>query len=157
MLHLSKKDWETRWHAFSKWRKTDRAKRPLLILTVIIVVLLISLFISEQSLLKRYRRLESVLVKDRHGEIISILPNSKGEYSNYVDNLPEQFKRLLIKKFDNGVRSFGGLHFHKDRVKFILTNPFYVGLFKYGGEIHEGRHTPIIEKRLFDKVQKVIA
>ena len=58
--------------------------------------------------------------------------------------------------FDNGVRSFGGLHFHKDRVKFILTNPFYVGLFKYGGEIHEGRHTPIIEKRLFDKVQKVI-
>ena len=58
--------------------------------------------------------------------------------------------------FDNGVRSFGGLPFHKDRVKFILTNPFYVGLFKYGGEIHEGRHTPIIEKRLFGKVQKVI-
>src|SRR3990167_8643167 len=58
--------------------------------------------------------------------------------------------------FDNGVRSFGGLHFHKYRVKFILTNPFYVGLFKYGGEIHEGRHTPIIEKRLFDKVQKVM-
>ena len=58
--------------------------------------------------------------------------------------------------YDNGVRSFGGLHFHKDRVKFILTNPFYVGLFVYGGEMHEGRHTPLIEKRLFDKVQQVI-
>ena len=58
--------------------------------------------------------------------------------------------------FDNGVRSFGGLHFHKDRVKFILTNAFYVGLFTYGGEMHEGRHTPLIEKRLFDKVQRVI-
>ena len=58
--------------------------------------------------------------------------------------------------FDNGVRSFGGLHFHKDRVKFILTNPFYVGLFVYSDEIHEGRHTPLIEKRLFDKVQQVI-
>ena len=58
--------------------------------------------------------------------------------------------------YENGVRSFGGLHFHKDRVKFILTNAFYVGLFTYGGEMHEGRHTPLIEKRLFDKVQQVI-
>ena len=58
--------------------------------------------------------------------------------------------------FDNGVRSFGGFPFHKDRVRFILTNAFYVGLFTYGGEMHEGRHAPIIEKRLFDKVQQVI-
>ena len=58
--------------------------------------------------------------------------------------------------YDNGVRSFGGLSFHRDRVKFILTNPFYTGLFIYGGEMHEGRHTPIIEKLLFDKVQEVI-
>ncbi len=58
--------------------------------------------------------------------------------------------------FENGVKSFGGLPFHKDRVRFILTNSFYCGLFTYGGELHEGRHTPIIEKRLFDKVQKVI-
>ena len=58
--------------------------------------------------------------------------------------------------YENGVRSFGGLHFHKDRVRFILTNSFYVGLFTYGGEIYEGRHTPLIEKRLFDKVQQVI-
>src|SRR3989338_10377115 len=100
MLHLSKKDWDARWHAFSKWRKTDRAKQTLIILIVIIVVLFISFFILEQSLLKRYRELESVLIRDRHGEIISTLPNSKGEYSNYVDNLPEQFKKLLIKKED---------------------------------------------------------
>lgn len=58
--------------------------------------------------------------------------------------------------FENGVRSRGGLPFHKDCVKFILTNAFYVGLFTYGGEMHEGRHTPLIEKRLFDKVQQVI-
>jgi hypothetical protein len=41
-------------------------------------------------------------------------------------------------------------------VKFILTNAFYVGLFTYGGEMHEGRHTPLVEKRLFDKVQQVV-
>ena len=44
--------------------------------------------------------------------------------------------------YENGVRSFGGLSFHKDRVRFILTNSFYCGLFTDGGELHEGRHTP---------------
>lgn len=34
----------------------------------------------------------------------------------------EDIPRFL---YDNGVRSFGGLHFHKDRLKFILINPFY--------------------------------
>ncbi len=58
--------------------------------------------------------------------------------------------------FDNGVRSLYGNHLHEDRVKFILTNPFYYGHFLYKGELLEGRHTPIIEKRLWDKVQKVI-
>ncbi len=57
----------------------------------------------------------------------------------------------------NGVKSHLNNKTHKDRVKFILSNPFYVGLFKYGGEMHEGRHTPIVEKWLFDKVQKVMA
>ena len=57
---------------------------------------------------------------------------------------------------DNGVRSHLGNKTHKDRVKFILSNPFYCGLFKYAGELHEGRHTPIVEKSLFDKVQKVM-
>ncbi|NNM84001.1 recombinase family protein [Candidatus Parcubacteria bacterium] len=63
-----------------------------------------------------------------------------------------------ISKFlyDNGVRSWGGLALHKDRVRFILTNPFYYGQFRYGNEIYEGKHTPLITKELFDKVQRVI-
>src|SRR3989344_2927483 len=63
---------------------------------------------------------------------------------------------ISIFLYENNVRSTGGISFHRDRVRFILTNTFYVGLFTYGGEIHEGIHTPIIEKSLFDKVQKVI-
>ncbi len=58
--------------------------------------------------------------------------------------------------YDNGVRSLYGNRIHDDRVKFILTNPFYCGLFLYMGELYEGRHTPIVDKRLFDKVQKVV-
>jgi DNA invertase Pin-like site-specific DNA recombinase len=58
--------------------------------------------------------------------------------------------------FENGVKSLYGNEMHEDRVKFILTNPFYYGHFVYKGELLEGKHTLIIEKRLWDKVQKII-
>ena len=38
----------------------------------------------------------------------------------------------------------------------ILTNPFYLGLFVYKGEIFQGSHPPIINKELFDKVQEIL-
>ncbi|MBU0637178.1 recombinase family protein, partial [Patescibacteria group bacterium] len=39
----------------------------------------------------------------------------------------------------------------------ILQNIFYIGLMKYGGEIFEGQHEPLISKKLFDKCQEVMA
>ena len=39
----------------------------------------------------------------------------------------------------------------------ILQNIFYIGLMKYRGEIFEGRHEPLISKKLFDKCQEVMA
>ena len=50
----------------------------------------------------------------------------------------------------------GGRRLHKDKVKRILTSIFYIGLFKYDGELYQGNHEPIIEKHLFDKVQAVL-
>ena len=67
-----------------------------------------------------------------------------------------RFEDITNFLFQKNVRSIYGNHIHKDCVKNILSNPFYYGHFKYGGEIHEGKHKPIIEKRLFDKVQKVM-
>jgi len=49
-----------------------------------------------------------------------------------------------------------GKRISKTRASFILSNPFYVGLFKYGGELHEGKHEPIITKSLFDEAQAVL-
>ncbi len=54
-------------------------------------------------------------------------------------------------------KSAGGNQWHATRVKYMLTDVFYYGHFKYGGVVHEGRHTPIIDKQLFDKVQRVLA
>jgi len=39
----------------------------------------------------------------------------------------------------------------------ILQNIFYIGLMKYKREIFEGKHEPMISKKLFDKTQKVLA
>ncbi len=38
----------------------------------------------------------------------------------------------------------------------ILKNPIFTGLMRYNGEIYEGKHEPIITKKLFDSVQEVM-
>ena len=55
-----------------------------------------------------------------------------------------------------GILSRGGKRIHKTRATFILSNPFYTGLFRYGGEIYEGKHEPIITKKLFDTAQEIL-
>ena len=55
-----------------------------------------------------------------------------------------------------GIFSRGGKRIHKTRATFILSNPFYTGLFKYGGELHEGKYEPIITKKLFDMAQEIL-
>ena len=60
--------------------------------------------------------------------------------------------RFLAK---NGITTKGG-HLMRHRIKWILTNPFYYGHFRYAGEIYEGIHKPVITKKLFDQVQEVI-
>ena len=56
-----------------------------------------------------------------------------------------------------GILTKSGKQFPKDKIKRMLTNPFYYGHFRYFGEIHEGKHTPIIAKKLFDEVQATLA
>ena len=47
-------------------------------------------------------------------------------------------------------------HLRIDETNKILSNPFYIGLFKWSGDVYEGRHDPIISKQLFDKVQEIL-
>ena len=42
------------------------------------------------------------------------------------------------------------------QVQSTLQNIFYIGLMKYKGEVFEGKHIPLISKKLFDKVQEVL-
>jgi len=56
----------------------------------------------------------------------------------------------------NNIVSKSGKRIHITRTTFILKNPFYTGLFRYAGEIYEGKYEPIISKKIFDKVQEVL-
>ena len=55
-----------------------------------------------------------------------------------------------------GVMSKGNRRVHISRISFILQNPFYYGHFRYAGEVHEGNHSPLISKSLYDKANAVL-
>ena len=65
----------------------------------------------------------------------------------------EDIVRLFEK---HGILSKGNKLVHVSRISFMLSNPFYCGLFRYAGELYEGKHQPIISKKLFDSAQKVL-
>ena len=57
---------------------------------------------------------------------------------------------------EKGLRGNLGKEISIGNVQKILQNIFYIGLMKYKGEIFEGKHTPLISKKLFDMVQEVL-
>ncbi len=40
--------------------------------------------------------------------------------------------------------------------QYMLKNPIYYGVIRYNGEMYDGKHEPIITKKLFDTVQEVM-
>ena len=55
-----------------------------------------------------------------------------------------------------GLRSPKGNPLALSKMTFLLSNPFYIGLFRFKGELYEGKHEPIIPRDLFDRVQAVL-
>ncbi len=75
------------------------------------------------------------------------------KYSN-GNYLIKDISQFLAKK---GILNHAGKTYRIDWItKQLLTNPFYYGHFRYGGEVHEGIHKPTISKKLFDAVQEVL-
>jgi len=64
---------------------------------------------------------------------------------------------LANKLSELGLESRTGKRLRNGLILDILKNPFYCGVFKYKGEIYQGKHEPIITKKLFDKCQEVMA
>ena len=58
---------------------------------------------------------------------------------------------------ENKLKSNNGKDLGVGAIHKVLQNIFYIGLMKFNGEIHEGKHKPIISKKLFDKCQEVLS
>ena len=66
--------------------------------------------------------------------------------------------RELRDKFNTlGLKRKSGKELAVSNYQKLLKNPIYTGLMRYNGEIFEGKHEPIISKKLFDSVQEVMA
>ncbi len=56
-----------------------------------------------------------------------------------------------------GLRSRGDNQLSVSSIQRILSNPFYYGIFRYNGEMHEGTHEPLITRKLFEACQRMMA
>ena len=67
-----------------------------------------------------------------------------------------QLKQISSFLATKGIITSKNKKFRIDQTKKLLTKTFYFGIYKYDGEVYEGRHDPIISKALFDEVQEVL-
>ncbi len=58
--------------------------------------------------------------------------------------------------FRDGIKRKNGKSLHLNQIRDLLTRSFYYGLMVYHGETYEGKHKPLVTKKLFDKVQEVL-
>ena len=71
----------------------------------------------------------------------------------------ENYSFLHITEFLHkfGIQGYTGKPIKIEQLKsVILTNPFYIGIMKYGGEIVAGKHKTFIPKDLFQKAQEKV-
>ncbi len=56
-----------------------------------------------------------------------------------------------------GLRTRRGKIIYKSTLHRILKNPIYCGMFQWNGQTHTGTHEPIVTKKLFDEVQRILS
>jgi DNA invertase Pin-like site-specific DNA recombinase len=101
------------------------------------------------------RRTKTIKVDPIIGPIIAEMFEKYATGHETIDTM----RRFL---FSRGVASKplhgypGGLPIHQEILRRILRNPIYYGAFRIKGVLYEGKHTPLVSKRVFDAVQRVL-
>ena len=95
--------------------------------------------------------------------------NDKGNKKIAVDTKRAKYVRKGFEMFSTGrysqvdiinfltlnnIKNKSGHILHKDKIKRILTDPFYYGVMRFNNELYPGSHVPLVSKKLFDKVQE---
>ena len=88
--------------------------------------------------------------------VVDIAPLIKKTFEAYATG--NFTLRELRDKFNGlGLKRKSGKELAVSNYQKLLKNPIYTGLMLYNGEIFEGKHEPIITKKLFDSVQEVMS
>ena len=58
--------------------------------------------------------------------------------------------------YEEGLRTAQNIRMNKGTLWHILKNSIYYGVFTWNGSMHQGNHTPLISKEVFDKAQSVL-
>lgn len=78
-------------------------------------------------------------------------------FERYATNDYSQVDLLNLAKEEGLARSnYGRGSVSKSTIARILRNRFYYGVYEWRGKLYQGKHTPIISKELFDKVQMLM-
>lgn len=64
---------------------------------------------------------------------------------------------LVATMKKEGLRGRLGAKVGSSRLHKLLSDPFYYGKIEWKGELHQGKHEPLITKSLFEKVQSILS
>lgn len=91
-----------------KYLNNKYLKITALAVVVIVIVFLVIGYQSNQQLMNLYQKQKSTVIKGRDGSIISIELNPKRHWARYLNQVPSDFKKLLLRKEDQHFyRHFG--------------------------------------------------
>jgi len=95
-------------------------------------------------------RIKTVIIDKKKAKIIKAVFELYAENGSRLEDISSFLAQqgIVTRETKKNVK--------RSQISHILLNPFYYGYFRYMGEIYEGKHEPIITKKLFDKVQEVL-
>jgi len=94
------------------------------------------------------RNTRSLVVQSNEAKLVKVV------FKNFASGKFDSMKAIRTYLFKHGIKRKNGRPLHYNQIRDMLTRNLYCGLFTYAGETYEGKHTPLVSKALYDKVQE---
>ena len=83
-----------------------------------------------------------------------VAPHIKVVFEMAADN--RSLTEIGLELVKRGISTRKGNIWRRQGISIIVKNPFYKGYLKYNGEIHKGKHTPLIDEALWKKANTIL-
>ena len=95
-------------------------------------------------------RSKTIVIDQTIGPIVKAAFELYSKNQSRLEDVSNFFK-------NHNILTRGNKLFKRDKISYMFSNPIYCGLFRFGGELYQGKHQSIVTKQLFDQVQEVLA